>query len=170
MKKENSIYIIVLSYLVMIIGILATSILLSGCYTQKIAARQFHRAAWQYPDIANSYCANKFDDNVIPVYIPGDTVTLTDTVTVDCGDSVIIRSINKLVKVPVTTYKFRVDTFTRIIENKAELAAKQSEINNTAASYNQQLGKTKTWQIMAGICGGLALLAIVALVLIFRFK
>lgn len=169
MKKENSIYIIVLSYLVMIVIIITTSILLSGCYTQKRAAKQFHRAAWQYPDIANSYCANKFDDNVIPVYIPGDTVTLTDTVTVDCGDSVIIRSVNKLVKVPVTVYKFRVDTFTRIIENKAELAAKQSQIDNMKADYNKETGKTKTLTLFGIIAGILVVVLAVLLGLCFKF-
>lgn len=166
MKRDNSIYIIVLGYLIFLVAILAFSILLSGCSTQ----RRFDNIVRRHPDIGYSWCANKFDDNVIPVYLPGDTITVSDTVKVDCGDSVILKSVNKVVKVPVTVYKFRVDTFIRTIENKAELAAKQIELDDKTANYNQQVGRTKTWQLVSGICGGLALLAIIALALIFRFK
>lgn len=110
MKKTNPLLILLLTYIIGLIVLFTVAICLSGCYTQHRAAKQFDHAVREYPDLGYSWCANKFDDNVIPVYIPGDSVRIMDTIRVDCGDSVVIRSVDKIVKVPIIREIFRVDT------------------------------------------------------------
>jgi hypothetical protein len=134
MKKTNPLLILLLTYIVGLIVLFTVAICLSGCYTQHRAAKQFDHAVRKYPDIGYSWCANKFDDNVIPMYIPGDSIRIMDTIRVDCGDSVVIRSVDKIIKVPIIREIFRVDTL------RYDCTAFQSELALSRSS-NDSLSK-----------------------------
>lgn len=169
MKKTNPLFILLLTYIVGLIVLFTIAICLSGCSAQ----RRFDNIIRQHPDIGYSWCANKFNDNVIPVYIPGDSVRIMDTIRVDCGDSVVVRSVDKIVKVPVIREIFRVDTLRYDCTSfQAELALSRSSNDSLTKVVNQTEIKAEKAKSRANITLyiliGFVVLVALMIYLIFR--
>jgi hypothetical protein len=110
---------------------LILAFILSSCFSERKAQRQFDRVADAFPEIPTEYCAEKYP--VREVTIKGDSIVTFDTIYVggeiEYKDSIINDTVylTKLVTKQVTKTVTKTDTIFR--ENKAALDVARHQIN-----------------------------------------
>lgn len=146
------------------------AVLLSSCYTSRVARKQVIKAQTNHPDIVASACALYYppkDSQVISTqYIQGATDTLLQYVEVECPNlhDTIPGPVQKI-KVPCPPSTHRVDTFIdhqyHYQENTAEVESLRSRILDyeagTASLETQVSTKEKTIRYLGGLLAAFAL-------------
>lgn len=172
-KLNNGTLYVFLAYM---LGIIAVSQLLTGCYTEKDAVRQTTKAQANYPGSVAGLCALWYPIQTYTkentVYKQGPTITKRDTsyVTVDCDSAVAAAKKNgqkaDKTKAPCPPCdSLRVDTLihlqqtlaestSKLVQQKAEQAALQKDFNTAMqqiATKNQQNKTLRLWIWVLGL-------------------
>jgi hypothetical protein len=158
-------------YIMIILCIVA----LTGCYTTRKAERRLDKIARLEPSVLTKYCAKNFDnierDSIHVKYIQGKDTTIYDT------SYQFIRSNDTVWKYEtITKYKTRVDTFysdrTKTTVNSAAIDTMNTALIQTRIDKGVAESKIKevkgTRNTLWWIVGGIALLAVVGIILKFK--
>jgi len=151
-------------------------ILLSGCYSRKVATKQHGRAVSTYPDLAADYCARIYPAK--DSLIKGDSIVVTDTIYtggLTSFDTTIImdtKYITKTIQLPGTKIIeriFKTDTVVRVDKAALDLCSIERGKALTIATDKtkeadkwRKIAKKRFW-IILGMGAGIAL-GIVALI------
>jgi hypothetical protein len=116
------------------VAITFSLLLLSGCMTANKATRQIANISRKQPIILADECGKRYPptDSIWEkeTFIQGETMVVTDTVTVDCDSAV--KTLVRYVKVPFGS-KVRIDT---MIVTKFERQVNTAAIEAVTRKYN----------------------------------
>lgn len=134
-------------------------LLLSGCYTEKIAVKQVAKAGWQHPNVVADYCALKYPIKTITEYKEGETILNHDTVSVDCDTvkgkvNVVTNTIERKVYIPCPPSSARVDTFFKESESTAKtdkLTIENNALKTDKTVLEGEVAFWKKWAIWATV-------------------
>lgn len=154
----------------LIIYFLATLLLLTGCYNEKKAQRQFIKSL-AYPKIAANYCESRYP--CVDSVVIGDSVIRFDTLYLPSGDTIWLDS-NEPIKDTMIVTKYKVCPPVKIITklvhvtdtikqtDKAALKSCQldnssliSQLNKRTSEYDVTKKGRSKWRLLCLITWGI---------------
>lgn len=146
-------------------------VLFASCKTTEWQSKKrLMKVELHHPQMLAAYCGEKYPIIENVKVIKGDSVIVTDTLLVDCGDSLVMVSVNKIVKVPYIKTIHRTDTVLITAKSTSDLDAEKGRHEITQTQRDKVMGGLATWRIIALIAIGLFIISLIVIVLILKRK